>query len=339
MSSSTLSWQTGLSLVELMVSLAISLVLVASLAILFSDASRGRAELEKSGRLIENGRYAADLLAHDVAHAGYYGPLGDTALTFTTPADACTITAADWNNTTPSAPVAVQLAPAGASCLTDAQSGTAALVVRRLAIQPTAAASAAGPAIFLQSSNCPTEPAGTPGFKLSSAAADFTGSNGLRNRACTNPTTVRQYITRVYYVAACNECGRDLVPTLKRVDLVSGVATPTPQPLAEGIEDMQIEFGFDTDGNGTPDTFLGNINATAGTNDWANVMAVRFHLLARSAEPSREAPASAAGSASNPKAYVLGANKTASGLDPSFKRRVYSQTVRLNNLVDRRSAS
>ena len=57
----------GFSLVELMVSLAIGLVLVAGLATLFADSSRTGAEIDKSMRQIENGRYAVDLLSETLA--------------------------------------------------------------------------------------------------------------------------------------------------------------------------------------------------------------------------------------------------------------------------------
>ena len=44
------------------------------------------------------------------------------------------------------------------------------------------------------------------------------------------------------------------MPTLKRVELVAGQLTTTA--LAEGIEMLRLEYGFDVDGDGSPDTYL-----------------------------------------------------------------------------------
>ena len=63
----------GFSLVELMISITIGLILVAGMATLISNNAAHRAELEKSSRQIENGRYAMQVLAEDLRHAGYYG--------------------------------------------------------------------------------------------------------------------------------------------------------------------------------------------------------------------------------------------------------------------------
>ncbi|MEE8321598.1 MAG: prepilin-type N-terminal cleavage/methylation domain-containing protein, partial [Gammaproteobacteria bacterium] len=65
--------QSGLSLIELMVAISIGAVLMAGLVATFQNSSNSRRELEKSGLLIENGRYAIDILYEDLRHAGYYG--------------------------------------------------------------------------------------------------------------------------------------------------------------------------------------------------------------------------------------------------------------------------
>lgn len=53
--------------------------------------------------------------------------------------------------------------------------------------------------------------------------------------------------------------------------------TNSSQPIAENIEDLQLEYGVDSDGNGTPDQWY---NASAVPN-WNNVIAVRIFLLVR----------------------------------------------------------
>jgi len=62
--------------------------------------------------------------------------------------------------------------------------------------------------------------------------------------------------------------------------------------LVDGVEDMQIEYAFDGDGNGEIDGFGTVDDITAGTYDWDEVMAVRISLLMNSVDgaSSVEAP-------------------------------------------------
>lgn len=63
----------GLSLIELMVSLTLGLFLIAGMLTLLARNSNTRAELDKAGRQVENGRYAAQRLSEDLHNAGFYG--------------------------------------------------------------------------------------------------------------------------------------------------------------------------------------------------------------------------------------------------------------------------
>lgn len=73
LSRNTRAAQRGFTLVELMVAMTISLVVLAALVSLFVNVSNGHRELEKMNGVIENGRFALQLLEDDVVHAGYWG--------------------------------------------------------------------------------------------------------------------------------------------------------------------------------------------------------------------------------------------------------------------------
>ena len=62
----------GFSLVEFMIAMTIGLFLIAGLVYLIAETSRSRAEIERSSRQIENGRYALSRIAEDLRHAGFY---------------------------------------------------------------------------------------------------------------------------------------------------------------------------------------------------------------------------------------------------------------------------
>lgn len=65
--------QTGLSLVELMISLAISLFVIAGVLYVFLGSRQAYTQNDAMARLQENGRIAADLIAHDLRMAGFMG--------------------------------------------------------------------------------------------------------------------------------------------------------------------------------------------------------------------------------------------------------------------------
>lgn len=125
--------ERGFSLVELMVTIAIGMLIVASMAILLSNNSRARTETEKTSLKIENGRYAIEVLAGEIQNAGYYAEFDPRGLTLpATKPDACATDAA-------SVAAAMRLHVQGyddvsattLSCLPDVKAGTDVLVVRR----------------------------------------------------------------------------------------------------------------------------------------------------------------------------------------------------------------
>lgn len=63
----------GFSLVELMISITISLVLLIALGALFLNVSSSNNELAKANSQIENGRFAVQVLESELIHAGFWG--------------------------------------------------------------------------------------------------------------------------------------------------------------------------------------------------------------------------------------------------------------------------
>jgi type IV pilus assembly protein PilW len=65
--------QTGLSLIELMVAIAIGLFLLAGAVTIFSTSKRTYVEQEDSARIQENLRFALEAISRDLRMAGYFG--------------------------------------------------------------------------------------------------------------------------------------------------------------------------------------------------------------------------------------------------------------------------
>jgi Tfp pilus assembly protein PilW len=65
--------QAGLSLVELMVAMTISLLLLLVLVNVYVNLSHTNEEMRKTNSMIETGRFAVQILQNDLVHAGYWG--------------------------------------------------------------------------------------------------------------------------------------------------------------------------------------------------------------------------------------------------------------------------
>ena len=357
--------QQGLSLVEVMIAVAIGMFLLLGLSSLLVANSQTSQELNKTGSQIENGRFAIQLLSDDIHLAGFLGTYAPTGATWTIPTDPCATALANLgfsNKLSPvvSATVTVPVAIHGyagadalpASCaavVTNRLAGTGVLIVRR--VSTTSIAATAAPAYpYMQISNCPDATIDTVPFVFDTDKTKFT----LTQKDClsTNLVPVREYLVHIYYVSSCSDCtANDGIPTLKSAEFKSGVFTTSS--LVEGIENMQLDYGIDMDGDGAVDCYTSNPTAppdtevkpalfpasacpqttipydwTVVTNNWSNVMAVRVNLLARNLQPST-------GWTDN-KIYGMGLTGTIAATNDAYKRHAYSSVARLYNISGQR---
>jgi type IV pilus assembly protein PilW len=315
--------QRGVTLVELMVGLTLGLVVSASMLMLFANASAHGQDVARAGMQIENGRYVAELLREDVRLAGFYGETSVAGALYTQP-DPCSLAPTGWGGTPLTLPTPVQgYRPSDAlACLANRKAGTDAIVVRRVGIttvDPTTIV-AANTQYYVQYSFCVQDVA-TPRLIFSNDRTALT----LRNRACTGVNVARPYVSRIYYVADCNDCSGagDGVPTLKRVDLVGTTLTTTP--LAEGIDALRVEYGFDIDGDGSPDSYLTTLGALGPTAAWSNVVSVKVHFVTRSLDKAVGSNLATA------QEFDLGGTAVITTAADGYTRRAYSSAIRLIN--------
>lgn len=138
---------------------------------------------------------------------------------------------------------------------------------------------------------------------------------------------------RVIYVANCNVCSSpaDGIPTLKEISMASGAtAYSGPVALALGVEDMHVEYGVDIDaagaaGYGVVDAYRDPTAVTAA--EWPNVLALRAFVLVRDIAVTS--------GHKDTNSYMLGSRAVAAKND-SFRRRVFSSTAVLSNVIGRR---
>jgi type IV pilus assembly protein PilW len=299
-----LAWnsQDGMTLVEIMIALVIGLVLTAGVAQIFLSGKQTYRLQDGQSRLQENARYALELLTNDIRQAGYSGcanlssiiprviadgdPNPDGVVDFTVTAasavsgnDAAT---SSWNPALSSTLIGKPLAGTdvitvqysqgcGAhltgnmdaananiqimesnSCSIDA--GDALMISDCVAadvFRAVSASSAAGKQTITHSSAKNTDP------------LDNTRSSFL-SKPYQADAEIFGFTSRTYYVAT----GAGGQPSLWRLD------NPAVE-LVEGVENMQILYGEDTDGDRIPNQYRKANNVI----NLANVVSVRVSLL------------------------------------------------------------
>jgi len=336
--------QAGLSLLEMMIAMTISLFLMVGLAGIFANSSRTQNELTKTARQIEDGRYALSVLAEDLSLAGYYGyfysPAAPTALV-----DPCELTTMATLRAGLQLPVQGYDSPASppaplSGCLSAANhlDGTDILVVRRASSQVTPIASLVTNEVYLQA-NSETSLSANPVINTGTASNFNTGPLFLKDGV--TPAPVRKLHVHTYFIAPCSvpngggsvctgaaDDAGSPIPTLKRMELTvdsGGARVIDIVPLVEGVENMQIDYGIDSDNDGAQNSW---VTEPASAADWANVMAVRITLLVRNVEQTP--------GFTDTKTYNLG---LAGDVTPggSYRRHVYQSMVRLVNPSSRRA--
>lgn len=371
----------GFTLVELMVGILIGMLIIAGLAVTFANSSQSYGEMQKQSQQIENGRYAFDVLRDDLEHAGFFGARTQLPAVPGTEPNPCDFTTGALASAIALPVQAYDSpATSPLACLSDGDHvpGTDVIVVRRadplvLTTAPTAnqryvQASASG--IEVQAGN----PSGfalpalnsdntlqTVGTKADGTAATV---KKMMNVAGASPVVtiarvaadIRKLHVHIYFIAPCDRLasgqttctsaadGGTPIPTLKRLELdvdSGGNAVLNVRPIAEGIENLQIEYGFDTSptsinpatgfrGDGVIDAYSKNLTGVgSGTfAEWPNVMSARLFLLARNPTPS-------AGFSDN-KTYAMGLEGSYTPTQTSYRRHLFEGEVRLINLSSRR---
>ncbi len=331
----------GFTLIEFMVAITVSLLVLVALSSIFVGNMCARAEVEKANQQIESGRYASQLLNDDLEMAGYLGEFDINRAALPTPAtkpDPCAVTVAALQA---ALPLHIWGYDGGAvlSCISDHRANTDILVMRRVSgcITGSAGCAAVAGAPYFQASLCSdnaellsTDSSNWYRLHTNTAILDRT------RRDCAATADTRQFFVRIYYVSNNDQAG-DGIPTLKRAEL--GASGFSVVPLVNGIEDMQLEFGIDTNNDGAPDSYtadpdsFGGCSGVACVDNWRNAMAVKLNLLARSTSPTIGYV--------DDKVYTLGqqADGTAQAAGPfsdNFKRHAFQSVVRLNNPAGRR---
>lgn len=366
--------QSGFSLIELMVVVALSLLLMVAILQIFLDVTRTQDEMARTNAQMENGRFAMQVIADDVMHGGFwdgYVPQFDDLTSPDIPADypasapdPC-LAFASWDvayrNGLLAIPVQVyDSVPTGCSAVvTNKKASTDVLVVRHADTAaypascdtdstPVACAGYDGDKVYFQSSRC-------SGVSPYAFVLD-TGGFNLQKMTCLASALmdVRRYVATIYYIRDYSVTAGDGIPTLMRAEFGGDGATGwTVQPIIDGVESLVVELGIDSLGDTgaavdftTAINWANPLNKTSPTNrgdgapDGAFVhcsactVAQLVNTVAVKVYVLARSVEPSPGY-TDTKAYQLG-GVAIPAFNDAFKRHVYSTTVRLTNVSMRR---
>lgn len=297
--------QRGLTLVELMISLTVGLLITLAIGYLYFGSRQTYRMNDNLARMQENGRYAMEIISRDIRMAGYWGCAGmtiaspvntlnnatDYAYRFGTPVEGNEATGTNtWG-------------PAKDTSITNVLSGTDILTLR---------------GVFGSGVTVTSHPGGTPPgsadlkvgagsglvegdivlvsdcsnaavFQITNINTSSGFDNVVHNTGTGTPGNATKALGKEYvggeilriatfsYYIGLNAAGRPALYRLSR---------GTAEELVENVENMQVTYGVDTDGDRDVDEFRTANNVA----NWNTVRSVRVRLLLVSPDDNLVSP-------------------------------------------------
>jgi len=284
----------GLTLIELMISLALGMLVILSVGYAYIGSRTTFRQQDALGRMQENARFVFETLSNDIRMVGYAGSLcglADTEVVNALPSPT------NWDKDIFGSPLkgyedAATTAPdvsgtvyAGTS--SDALSILHADSTKEYVVNAAAAAGAAISFSGTAPANGNVVVTDCGNAKPRQAFALAGGVNALPTPLAAQ-SRIMPLIANLYFV----KVNGDGTPSIYRK---SGASAP--QELVEGVEDMQITYGVDTsnpatcsDNDGGVDAYVkadaveATVPCATAAEDWKKVLAVRVTLSMRSVE-------------------------------------------------------
>lgn len=292
--------QRGFSLVELMIAMTIGFIVLAGIGYLYVESRQSFRSMDNLSRMQESARYALEIMARDIRMAGYRGcasSSGDfhntlskgteSAYNFGLPINGYDGVGANW---TPALP-----ADTGGLSGLNILDGTDAIILRSATGSGTTVSKQPGNSSadlqittpndvtindIVMVTNCKAATV----FQITNMNVNGAGQNVVHNTGAGSPGNSTKDLVENYsasggeiikmqsktYFIRDGASGR---PALWQFDNYKPANDPTE--IAEGVENMQIEYGLDADSNGIVESYSA---ADAGLN-WSQVAAVRISLL------------------------------------------------------------
>lgn len=274
----------GFSLVELLVAMVVGLIIISGAFSLHSGSRKIQIKNEEQMDMVADARFAIEMIAYDLRHAGMWGGTNKDGLiacrstdtTCATPltvANDCAVGAADpvWAYDL-SRPVFATNAsnPYSATCIPTTEkylAGTDVLEIRYADSNITAAGDLKAGQAYVRSNF------------MNGEVFVGTGQPELKSYELSPLTANHELHAFAYYVSDYTDSDGDKIPSLRRVALVNAPSLQK-QILVSGVADMQVQFGVDVNGDQIVDRY-DHPNVVTTDNNWNNVYAAKIWLLMR----------------------------------------------------------
>lgn len=306
-----MKFQRGFSLVESLVASCITAMVLTGLFTLYLNNKRSYAIHETLVSVQDNGRYGINILSGDVRRAGFFGGIFDissvTGTSAPLPAAAsCPGNNTDWGRMLSQSIFGLDDTGDGYDCIPNNARRSAYVRGDVIAIRyATPVATITDPQrLYLRTAFV--------------TGRLFTGDLAQDPaNALTSSATDHELAANAFYIGNTQRsCLTQPIPALFRKTLNSH-GVPEAEELVSGIEDLQLQYGLDSDHNGAVDLYT---DASA-ISQWQQVIAIKLWILARAECPEADYK--------NSHTYILG-NKTFAPRD-NYRRQLHSTTVALRN--------
>ena len=344
--------QAGIGLVEIMISLVLGLLVSGAIVQIYLTTKRQNDMQTSLTARQESGRFAAQIIQRDAQMTGYRGclrDLGNVANTLNTPTDflyrfdrhvegfenGAGIPASITNVVANTDVLTLRTVDDPGIVTTTAMASALADPVTVIGLDPADPATPAADDIALI-----TDCGGAAIFQVT--AFDTGTGTIVHNAGGAAPGNVDKNLVRRFGAGSQVFTIRTTTYFIRESDNGTGPAlwrrsggVAPAQELAEGVENMQLLFGLDTDANQTADEYrtADNINA----NQWRNVVSIQVALLVAGVTEqvpvaAGDPPAFARVAESDPRIFTL-LGEDVGPFDDGRLRRVVTFTIALRNRV------
>lgn len=358
--------QNGFSMVELMVAMLIGLFILAAVSAVLVNSKKNYTTQDSNARLQENARFAMQFLTRDLRMAGYYGCADDigsvtntvngaanTAYGITEPIQGSE-NASNWYPATNPA----STPPTGMEPNTDAialrflDASTAVEIDEPYMNTNAAALHTSGSGLrvgeIVMVMDCSSAAVfqitgpGNAGDAITGTIVHNTGEQTPGNstkdlgKIYEGDAKIAKFYYSAYYIRRNANSQPALYQNALTLNTTTSAMELTTRELVEGIENMQILYGVDTDND---NRHVPNIYKKANAlsdEDWNKVVAVRFGILVRTLANTDVPNASGKeyGTDVDHGSYDVDGDGSADVVDPGdrYQRKVFQTTVLLRNL-------
>ena len=335
----------GFSLIEMMLSMLIGSIILAGIFTIFTNTREAQRTMDQQLTMVSDARFAIELLTYDLRHASIYGGTNLSTLVECRSEDSsCALEIVDdcrggsWTHDldlpvySPSTDAEIAAYTANAACpINNHLAGTDLIEMRFVDTNPVVDADIAANVTYIRSN-----------YK---SGMLFVGAILPTFSGDTLDSFTKNYLfnSRAYYISDYSDTVGDGIPSLRRIELQAGAAPVlVDQMLMSGVENLQVQFGVDTNNDDEIDKYVNAESITADSiydaddddraaakQAWSGIKAIKVWILVRAEQVEKNFDTSSASGAG----YDLGGFTIEDAdLNDGYRRLLLSNVVRMRNM-------